>query len=342
MELEVGEILFNLQEVFQIEHFIQCTCTVEVIHHAICSVQCLRHMHNLCTQRSHTGTTADPHHLLLGVEYRMEVSVRATHGYLITRFQGKDIRRSDTRHYIHEARALVFRLERRRGDTYRQHNAVAFGRIVGHRIGTDGFFVIAALQAQQTEFLPCRQILITDKALVDVLIIIHRIFRNLNLRIRTRNEIHVLAFGQCNDELFDERSHILVGDNLALPLFYAQYAFGNLDGHIAFHFHLATQTPVILYLLTAEVRSLRRQDFTPTFHYLAFALSAGTFTTASGGKEHTVYRQRIQQCRTGSYVQFLVAIDSQFYITRRHQEILGNQQDNNKQDDNHEEYSNAC
>ena len=70
--------------------------------------------------------------------------------------------------------------------------------------------------------------------------------------------------------------------------------------------------------------------------------SAGTFTTASGGKEHTVYRQRIQQCRTGSYVQFLVAIDSQFYITRRHQEILGNQQDNNKQDDNHEEYSNAC
>ena len=101
-------------------------------------------------------------------------------------------------------------------------------RIVGHRIGTDGFFVIAALQAQQTEFLPCRQILITDKALVDILIIIHRIFRNLNLRIRTRNEIHVLAFGQCNDELFDERSHILVGDNLALPLFYAQYAIVGL------------------------------------------------------------------------------------------------------------------
>ena len=35
VELEVGEILFNLQEVFQIEHFVQCTRTIEVIHHGL-------------------------------------------------------------------------------------------------------------------------------------------------------------------------------------------------------------------------------------------------------------------------------------------------------------------
>ena len=60
----------------------------------------------------------------------------------------------------------------------------------------------------------CSYLSLIHISLVDVLIIIHRIFRNLNLSIRTRNEIHVLAFGQFNDELFDERSHILVGDNL--------------------------------------------------------------------------------------------------------------------------------
>ena len=49
MELEVREILFYLQEVFQIEHFVQRTCTVEVVHGTICDVQCLCQVHDLCT-----------------------------------------------------------------------------------------------------------------------------------------------------------------------------------------------------------------------------------------------------------------------------------------------------
>ena len=272
----------------------------------------------------------------------MEISVRAAHRYLVTRFQGEDVRGSDTRHHIHEARALVFRLEGRSGDTYRQHDAVALCRIVSHGVGTDGFFIVTAFQAEQTEFLPCRQILLPDKGLVDVLVVIHGEFRNLNLRIRTGDEVHVLALGQCHDKLFDKRSHVLVGDNLALPLFDAEYGLVDFDAHVALHLHLAAQTPVVLNLLTAEVRYFGRQNLAAALYNLAFALSARALATASRGKEDAVDRQRIQQRRTGSDFQFLFAVDSQFHITGWNQEILGYQQNNHKQQNNHEKYSNAC
>ena len=169
---------------------------------------------------------------------------------------------------------MVFRLERRSGDTYRQHDAVALGRVVRHRVGTNGLFIVTALQAHQAEFLPCRQILFADKGFVDVLVVVHGVFRNLNLCIRTRNEVHVLTLGQCNDKLFDERSHVLVGDHFALPLFHAEYRLVDLNSHVALHLHLATQTPVVLDLLTAEVRYFGGQNLAATFHNLAFALSA--------------------------------------------------------------------
>ncbi len=132
VECEIREFLFYFQEVLQIEHFVQSTCTIEIRHLAICSLQRLSHVHNLSTQRSHTGTTADPHHFSLRVEDRMEITVRTAHCYLVTRFQGKDIRRSDTRHYILESRTLFSRFERRSSDTYSQHDTVAFSRIVSH------------------------------------------------------------------------------------------------------------------------------------------------------------------------------------------------------------------
>ena len=60
----------------------------------------------------------------------MEVAERTAHDHLVARFQREDVRRSDTRVDIHEARAVG--LERRRSDTHGQHEDVALGRIVGH------------------------------------------------------------------------------------------------------------------------------------------------------------------------------------------------------------------
>ena len=48
----------------------------------------------------------------------------------------------------------------------------------------------------------------------------------------------------------------------------------DFNSHVAFHLYLATQTPVVLDLLTAEVRYFGRQNLTSAFYNLAFALSA--------------------------------------------------------------------
>ena len=69
----------------------------------------------------------------------------------------------------------------------------------------------------------------------------------------------------------------------------------DFDAHVALHLHLAAQTPVVLNLLTAEVRYFGRQNLAATLYNLAFALSARALATASRGKEDAVDRQRIQQ-----------------------------------------------
>ena len=76
VEVEVGILLLQAEEVVEIEYLVQGAGTVEVVHLAVLRMQCLRHVHDLCAQRSHTGTTAYPDHLLLRIEVRVEVTVR--------------------------------------------------------------------------------------------------------------------------------------------------------------------------------------------------------------------------------------------------------------------------
>ena len=130
MEVEVGIFLLQTQEVVEVEHLVQRTCTIEVVHLAVRGMQRLCHVHNLSTQRSHTGTATNPYHLLLRVEVRVEVAERTAHNHLVAGFQREDVRRGNTRVDIHEA-ALVG-LERWCGDTHGQHEDVALGGIVGH------------------------------------------------------------------------------------------------------------------------------------------------------------------------------------------------------------------
>ncbi len=91
MEMEVGEFFLQLQEVVEIEHFVEGACAVEVVHHAICGVEGLGHVHDLCAEGCHAGATANPHHLFLGVENGVEISVRTAHEHFVTGLQGEDI-----------------------------------------------------------------------------------------------------------------------------------------------------------------------------------------------------------------------------------------------------------
>ena len=89
MELEVGEILFKLHEIVQVEHLIQGTGSIEVVHHTVAGLESLCHPHDLRTERSHTGTTTYPHHLSLGIYYRVEVAIRSAHAHLVAGFESE-------------------------------------------------------------------------------------------------------------------------------------------------------------------------------------------------------------------------------------------------------------
>ena len=171
VEVEVREVFLQSEEIIQIEYFIQSTCTIEIVHLTIGGMQRLTHMHNLCTQRSHTGTTTYPNHLALRIKDRMELSIRTAHSHLVAWLQTEDVRRSNTWTNIHKAH-LWFWLKRRCCNTDGQHEAVALSRIVSHRVSTDSWRVVLALQGEQAELLPCWQIF-AQRFLVNVLVIVH-------------------------------------------------------------------------------------------------------------------------------------------------------------------------
>ena len=91
MEVEVGELLLQSEEVVKIEHLVERAGTIEIVHLTVGGVQSLRHVHNLSAQRSHTGTTTYPYHLTLGVEVGMEVTIRTAHDNLVARLEGEDV-----------------------------------------------------------------------------------------------------------------------------------------------------------------------------------------------------------------------------------------------------------
>ena len=266
----------------------------------------------------------------------MEVSIRTAHRHLVTRLQREYVGRSDTRHHIHEA-YLRFRLEGRSGDTDSQHDAVPFCRIIRHRICTYRRFVILAFQTKQSELLPRRKVFLANQVLVNILVIIHGISRNLYLCIRTGDEVHVLTGRQCNDKLLDKGCHVLVGDDFALPLLDTHYRLGNLDAHVTFQFHLTAQAPMVLTLLTVEMRQFGRQNLTSTFYYLTLTLSTRALTSTSRRQVDAIYSQCVQQGGTGFHFKCIFPIDGKLHVARRNQVFLGHQQDDYQYQHNGEE-----
>jgi len=70
--------------------------------------------------------------------------------------------------------------------------------------------------------------------------------------------------------------------------------FWNPDLHISTDFYLATQTPVVLLLLTGKETRFRRQNTAPPFVYLCLAHAAGTTAPAGRWQEDADTGHRIQ------------------------------------------------
>ncbi len=182
MEVEVGELFLKLQEVLEIEQFVEGARAVEIVHFAVAGVEGLCHVHDLSAERGHTCAAANPHHLFLGVENGVEVSVRTAHEHLVAGLEREDIARCDTWHHVLETN-LGFRFERRGRYAHGEHEAVALGGIVGHGVGAHGCLVVAALEAEQSELFPCGEIFRADGGLVDILVVVHGVGRNLYLGV---------------------------------------------------------------------------------------------------------------------------------------------------------------
>ena len=84
----------------------------------------------------------------------------------------------------------------------------------------------------------------------------------------------MLASGKLYDELLDECSNVLVGDNLALPFLDAEHGFVHLELEVVLDLDLATEAPVVLLLLAGEVHSLGGEDLSAALKHLALTLSA--------------------------------------------------------------------
>ena len=90
----------------------------------------------------------------------------------------------------------------------------------------------------------------------------------------------MFAFWQCDFELFDEGCDVAVADDFAFPFFDAHDGFWHFDAEVAFDFALASEAVVLFDLLAGEVAFFGVEYFAASFYYLAFALSAGAFSSA--------------------------------------------------------------
>ena len=265
----------------------------------------------------------------------MEVAEGAAHDDLVAGLQREDVAAGDARVHLHET-ALVG-LERWRGNAHGEHEHVALGGIVGHGVGTDGGLGVLALQVEHLEFLPAGHILGTNELAVVVVVVDAVEGWNLDLSIRARDEVHVLARRQLHLKLLDKRGHVLVADDGALVLLHAEDALVNVDAHIALHLALAPQSPVGFDLLAGEVGLLRVEDLSPTLQHLHLALSAAGLSTACRGQEDAALVECGHEVVALRHVEHLVAIHRDVHIAAGREIVLSHQQDDDNGNDCHQE-----
>jgi len=341
MEMEIGELALQLPKILQEESLHQRTGAIEEVHLTVGGAQGLGHVHDLRTQRSHTGTTSDPNHLFLRVEMGMEIAVRTTHHHLVTRLQAEDIRRADACGHVLESH-LRTRQEGCGGYAHGERDDIALGRIVGHRVGAYGLLGVMCLERQQVKGLPCAKIVVADETLVEVFVIVDRIvLRYGDLRIRAGKEVHVLARRQRYLELLDERRHVAVRDHRALPLLHAEDRLVDLDLEVALDLGLASETPMVLDLLAREMRALGVENLAAALEHLTLTLCATGLAATGRGQENAVGIERRHQAVALCHFQFLVIVDRDGNIAAGAEKLLGHQQNDDEQEYHDEEYPDA-
>ena len=329
VESEVGELTLDLTEVLFVEDLGAGACSVPVGHFAT-RLHGIEEVKELGTKGSHTCATADVDHF--GVRFvDMEVTVGSAHLDLVAGLEVKDVRGGDTRRNLHPA--AVFTVERRSGDADVEGDDVAFRGVIGHRVGACRLFVVLGHKRPHTKLVPLFLELVVhvERGVGDF------ILGNRDLRVGAGLEVHTLALGELDGELFDEGSNVVVGDDLALPFFHAEYFVRDVNLHILFHFHLAGEAPVILELLAREVGQFGGDGCSAAFEDLATALSAGSLSSAGGGKEDALILERIQECAAHRNAHIPLVIDEEVDVARSDQLVFGDEEQHHQNQNDDEE-----
>ncbi len=277
----------------------------------------------------HARTAADENQLLrVGQVVRQEeFAVGARNRHLVARFAREDVRRADTRVHLHErARGPV---ERRRGDTDVQHDDVALGRVVGHRVGAERRFGVGRHEVPHLHLVP-----VLAEAFVDFHVreLDGVVLRNVDLNVAAAAELEVLALGQLHHEFFKESRNVAVRDHRTLPFLHAQHRFGHPNLQVFLDFHLAAQTPVVLGHLARNEARFGRQDVAAALQHLALAHAARAAAAAGRRQEHLVVGQRRKQRPAAlGRDDFLTVVDVDGHVARRGQLRLGKEKQPHQQ-----------
>ena len=290
VEVEVGVVALQLAEVVEIEDLVEGAGAIEIVHGTVDAMERAREVHDLGTQGSHAGATADPYHLVaarvvdpgavVGAAHA-ELAVGAAHDDLVARIEGENVGGGDAGVDGHKAGTVG--LEGRGGDADGEHEDIALVGVVGHGVGAHSGLGVGAMEGEHIVLLPRGQVLRADEVAVEV-VVVELELGDAYLGVAAGDEVHVLARRQLHLELLDESGHVAVGDDGALVFLDAEDAGGHGDGDILLHLRLAAEAPPLLYLLAGEEAHLGGEDGTAALEDAALALSAGALA-AAGGRE---------------------------------------------------------
>ena len=292
MPLEVGVVGLQRIEFLSVEGFQPAARAVPERHLAL-RAEAMELVEDVRAHRRHARAAADEAHLLVRLACE-ELPVRSGHGHLVARLQGEDPG-------THDPGRDVLAILRREADADREQQDALFARMVRHRVRPRQRRGRLRPEAPEVEAVPRGA-----ERRVDVEVPEREPVRGaLDLHVAPCAERHLLALGQRELELLDERRDVPVRDHAAAPLANAEHFGRKLDPQVALDLHLAREPTAALRLAERDEAGLGRQQLAAAFPDDHLAHAARALAAAGRGNEDPAVGERAEQRPAGAHPQRL-------------------------------------
>jgi len=119
------------------------------------------------------------------------------------------------------------------------------------------------------------------------------VWRCFDLDETTGFESNIFAFGQFQDQFFNEGRNVIVRPHFADPLFGFEDFRRHFDIHVCLDRHLAGKTTAFADFAVIEVGTFGRQNVTTTLKDFHFTLGTGSTTATGRGNKDLIFSQRV-------------------------------------------------